>query len=76
MANKEQKRSKKEAEDMAHTIAAALFEMSREDFIAFARFSKGKKTTNQIVSDWSAFDGAELSMGAVSQFGMFNPREN
>ena len=70
------KRTSGEAKTIARSIVTGLFEMSREQFAEFVKFNRGKKTTNQIVSEWDAFGGEEMTAGAVSQIGMYhNPEE-
>lgn len=70
------KRSKEEARAIALQISHGIFELPRELFLKFIDFNRGKKTTNQIVSEWDAFGGEEMKMGALFQIGMFkNPDE-
>lgn len=72
---------KAKAMRMARKAAAAIKAMSREDFIAFVKFSRGKSTVKQaiceVVSEWSAFGGEAIkaggySYGELSQLGLSN----
>ena len=54
-------RDRDEAERMAYLLSTEIHSLTREDFIEFVKFRKSKKTTNEIVSEWSCYEGAQIS---------------
>ncbi len=63
-------RSQNDAETIAINFAKELFALSRQDFIEFVKWRQSRKTANQILSDWSAFDGANLAPRTVWESGI------
>lgn len=51
-------RGKAAALKLARQLAREIMQLSRESFISFVRWTRGKKTTAEIISTWTAFEGA------------------
>ncbi len=63
-------RNQNEAETIARNLAGELFTLSRQDFMEFVKWRQSRKPANEILSDWSAFDGAEFTSREVWESGI------